>query len=51
MIIKILGTGCPKCKLLQETVEDVSKELSLDCKIIKVDDMNDILQYDIMSMP
>ena len=50
MIIKILGTGCPKCKLLQATVEEAVKTLNLDCKIIKVDDMQDIMEYDIMTL-
>jgi len=51
MIIKILGTGCPKCKLLQKTVEDAVKKLGIDHKIIKVDDMEDIMKYDVMAMP
>ena len=51
MIIKILGTGCPKCKLLQATVEEAVKTLKLDCKIIKVDDMQEIMEYDIMTLP
>ncbi|MCX6824111.1 MAG: thioredoxin family protein [candidate division SR1 bacterium] len=51
MIIKILGTGCPSCKLLQKTTEDAAKALDLKCKIIKVDDMSEIMEYDIMSLP
>lgn len=51
MIIKILGTWCAKCKLLQKTVEDAVKKLNIDCEIIKVDDMDEILEYDIMATP
>ena len=51
MIIKILGTWCPKCKLLYTTVEDAAKKLNLDCKIIKIDNIEEIAQYNIMSMP
>jgi small redox-active disulfide protein 2 len=51
MIIKILGTWCPSCKLLQKTTEDAAKALDLKCKIIKVDDMSEIMEYDIMSLP
>lgn len=51
MIIKILGTGCPKCKLLQKTVEDAIKELSINTKVIKINTVEEIMQYDIMSMP
>lgn len=51
MIIKILGTGCPSCKALEASVEWAVKELWLDATIQKVEDMNDIMQYDIMSVP
>ncbi len=51
MIIKILGTGCPKCQLLQKTVEEAVNKIRLDCKIIKVNQISDIMQYDVMSMP
>lgn len=51
MIIKILGTGCPKCKALQFAVEGAVKQLWMKATIQKVEDMNDIMQYDIMSTP
>lgn len=51
MIIKILWTGCPKCKLLQKTVEDAVKKIWLNCEIIKVDQIPDIMKYDVISMP
>jgi small redox-active disulfide protein 2 len=51
MIIKIIGTWCPKCKLLQQTTEDAANKLGLNYTIIKVDKMEDILQYDIMTTP
>lgn len=51
MIIKILGTWCPKCKALQTSVEGAVKELWLTATIQKVEDMWEIMQYDIMSTP
>lgn len=51
MIIKILGTWCSSCKLLQKTVEEAVQKLELKCQIIKVDAMEDIMQYDVMAMP
>ncbi len=51
MIIKILGTGCPKCKALQASVEWVVKELWLDASVQKIEDMSEIMQYDIMATP
>lgn len=51
MIIKILGTWCPKCKLLQKTVEKAAKKLELEYEIIKVDDMKEIMEYNVLTLP
>ena len=51
MIIKILWTWCPKCQLLQKTVEKAAKKLELDCEIIKIDDMKEIMEYNVMTLP
>jgi len=50
-IIKILGTGCPKCKTTIALVEEVVKENNIDAEIIKVDDIMDIMEYDVLSTP
>jgi len=50
-IIKILGTGCPKCKTTTALVEDVVKELNIDAKVIKVEDIMEIMEYNILSTP
>lgn len=49
--IKILGTGCPKCKQTTAIVEEVVSENSIDAKVVKVEDIMDIMQYDVMSTP
>ena len=49
--IKILGTGCPKCKQTTALVEDVIKENNIDATVIKVEDIMDIMAYNIMSTP
>lgn len=51
MIIKILGTWCPKCKLLQKTVEETAKKLEFNYEIIKIDDIQEIAEYNIMTLP
>ena len=50
-IIKILGTGCPKCKTTTALVEQVVKENNIDAEIIKVEDIMDIMQYNVLSTP
>lgn len=50
-IIKVLGTGCPKCKKTIELVENVVKENKFDVTVIKVDDIMDIMKYDVLSTP
>ncbi len=50
-IIKILGTGCPKCKTTTALVEEVVKEYNIDAEIIKVEDIMEIMQYNVLSTP
>ncbi len=50
--IKILGTGCPNCKRTEAVIKTVVDELGLtDVNIEKVEDIQDIMAYDIMSTP
>ncbi len=51
MEIKVLGTGCAGCKALHTTVEKVVAELGLDAKVIKVEDIIEIMNYNVMAMP
>jgi len=50
-IIKILGTGCPKCKQTTNIVTEVVKENNIEATIIKVEDIMEIMEYNIMSTP
>lgn len=50
--VKILGTGCPKCKQTTSMVEKAVEELGLnDVTIEKVEDIMKIMEYDVMSTP
>jgi small redox-active disulfide protein 2 len=51
MEIKILGTGCAKCKQLEKTVRQAVNEMGLDATVEKVTDFVDIMAYGIMSTP
>ncbi|MCF6096071.1 thioredoxin family protein [Thermovorax subterraneus] len=51
MEIKILGTGCPKCKALEQNTREALQELGVNANIEKVQDVNKIMEYDIMFTP
>ncbi len=50
-VIKILGTGCPKCKTTTALVEEVVNENNIDAEIIKVEDIMEIMEYNVLSTP
>ncbi len=50
-IVKILGTGCPKCMQTTAIVSDVVKENNIDATIEKVEDIMDIMKYNVMATP
>ena len=49
--IQILGTGCPKCKLLFANTETAVKSTGLDAQIEKVEKIADIMKFGVMSTP
>jgi len=51
MKIEILGTGCPKCKKLNELTEEVIQELDISAEITKVTNINEIIDYGVMITP
>lgn len=51
MEIKILGTGCPKCKSLEKLTREVVEQNGFIANITKVEDIMDIMKYNIMSTP
>lgn len=50
-IIKILGTGCPKCKTMTSVVQDVVSENNIDATIEKVEDLMEIMKFNVMITP
>lgn len=51
MEIKILGTGCPKCKRLEQVAREAVAEAGVEANITKVTDMDGIMAYPIVSTP
>lgn len=49
--LQILGTGCPKCKKLQELTEQAAKELGIEYEIEKVSEISEIMKFGVMMTP
>lgn len=49
--IKILGTGCPKCKTTEANAREALKQTGIEANIIKVEDIQEIMAYNILSTP
>jgi len=50
-VIKILGTGCPKCQSMTGVVKEVISENNIDASVEKVEDIEEIVKYNIMITP
>nr|WP_321451707.1 thioredoxin family protein [uncultured Carboxylicivirga sp.] len=51
MEIKVLGTGCKKCKTLEAVTKQAVEELQLEATVEKVEDIQKIMSYGIMQTP
>lgn len=51
MDIKVLGTGCAKCKSTVAMIEQVAKAKGVSVTLQKVEEMRDIVNYGVMSTP
>lgn len=51
MNIKILGSGCPSCKKLEANTKKAVADLGIDALVEKVEDIEKIMAYGVMSTP
>jgi len=51
MNIKVLGTGCTKCKKMESNVKKAVKQLGIDATVEKVEDIPTIMKYGVMGTP
>ncbi len=51
MEIKILGTGCARCKTLEKLTRDAVTEAGIVADIEKVEDIVKIMAYGVMNTP
>lgn len=51
MNVKVLGTGCSNCKNTIKLIEEVAREKGVAIEVVKVEEIQDIMRYGIMSTP
>lgn len=51
MKIEILGTGCAKCKTLEEVAKQAVAKVGGFHQVVKVDDIVEIMKYNVLSTP
>ena len=51
MKIEILGSGCAKCKSVDKLIRKIVAELGIQAEIIKVEDLQEIINRGIMMTP
>lgn len=49
--MKVLGTGCAKCRMLEENVRKALDSLGIDKPVGHVTRIEDIVSYGVMSTP
>lgn len=49
--IKVLGSGCTKCKKLHELTQEVVKELGFELNVEYITDVSEIIAMGVMSSP
>ena len=49
--LKILGSGCAKCKKLEEVTSEVVKENNFDADVQRIEDLFQIMSYRVMATP
>lgn len=51
MKIQILGTGCPKCKLLKKNTQEAVAELGIDVTVTDITDMETMMEMGMLVSP
>lgn len=49
--IKVLGPGCPKCRTTYNNVIAALQQANLDADVEKIEDIEEMLKYNILSTP
>jgi small redox-active disulfide protein 2 len=51
MKVQIYGTGCAKCNMLEKAARQAVKEMGVNAEVVKVSDINQIVEAGILATP
>lgn len=51
MTVKILGTGCAKCRTLERRVKELVEKHNIDAEVLYIDDLDEMVEAGIMMTP
>lgn len=51
IIVKVLGSGCANCNLLEQNARKVVKDLAIEAEIVKVTDHLEIIDHGVLTTP
>jgi small redox-active disulfide protein 2 len=49
--IKVLGTGCAKCKATYNNVLEALKQTGVEADVTKVEDIEEMMKYNVLTIP
>ena len=49
--IKVLGPGCPKCKTTYHNVLEAVKQAGVEAEVSKVEDLEEMMRYNVLTTP
>jgi small redox-active disulfide protein 2 len=50
-VVKVLGPGCSKCKTTYNNVVEAAKQMGIDVELIKIEDIDEMMKYNILTTP
>jgi small redox-active disulfide protein 2 len=49
--VKVLGPGCPKCKTTYQNALEAVKQLGIEARVEKIEDLQEMFKYDLLTTP
>ena len=49
--IKVLGSGCPKCKTTYNNVLEALKQTNMEANVEKIEDIEEMMKYNVLTTP